>query len=598
MVCVKRIILMLLVLVMLIAAVPISAVASEVGVMSTSLSTAMTVEHAYAVKITGSTVNVRVGAGTEYSKIGTVSKNSTYTYLDSQAAGDGVIWYKIQYTETTEGWVISQYSTLLTTTAETFVATTETSATDVETTTESNIAASGSDATTTTTTTTTTTVESTTTTTTTTTTAATVKKYVVMVTGGSTLNVRKGAGTSYKKLGTAATGTVYDYLGCKKVGSTTWYKIQYTSSKIGWVSSKNCTKIELTENFDKTIAQAYVNAMAKKYGATGIQVAVIDNGVVTDVFNYGYATKKTAKMTSDNKIRVASISKVAVAVCAMKMQEEGIVSVDENIGTYWNTRLPKKVTLKNLLTHTSTLKNLGYASTKAATLSQLKKSGNYRKGTAGASSMWTYNNYAIGVAGATLEVAAGTTLDKYAKKNIFEPLGMDAAFCSGNVNNTSKLATLYYNSGKVSRSVSAAKKYKGSSNPGANAKVYAGGLTTSAQDLAKFVAMLANDGTYNEVQILTPESVEIIEKKMFKKSQYGGSFYQCMPLRYKANLYGESELYYHTGNALGVLSLMSYNPATGDGVVVITTGAKATRDSQGVYAVCSTISKYMYKNIV
>ncbi len=593
MVCVKRIILMLLVLVMLIAAVPISAVASEVDVMSTSLPTAMTVEYAYAVKITGSTVNVRVGAGTEYSKIGTVSKNSTYTYLDSQAASDGVIWYKIQYTETTAGWVISQYSTLLTTTVETSATTTATSSTDVKSTTESIVAASGSD----TTTTTTTTVESTTTTTTTTT-AATVKKYVVMVTGGSTLNVRKGAGTNYKKLGTAAAGTVYDYLGSKKAGSTTWYKIQYTSSKTGWVSSKYCTKIELTENSDKTIAQAYVNAMAKKYGATGIQVAVIDDGVVTDVFNYGYATKKTAKMTSDNKIRVASISKVAVAVCAMKMQEDGIVSIDENIGTYWNTSLPKKVTLKSLLTHTSTLKNLGYASTKAATLSQLKKSGNYRKGTVGASSMWAYNNYAVGVAGATLEVAAETTLDKYAKENIFGPLGMDAAFCSGNVNNTSKLATLYYYSGKVSRSVSAAKKYKGSSNPGANAKVYAGGLTTSAQDLAKFVAMLANDGTYNEVQILTPESVEIIEKKMFKKSQYGGSFYQCMPLRYKANLYGESELYYHTGNAYGVLSLMSYNPTTGDGVVVITTGAKATRDSQGVYAVCSTISKYMYKNIV
>ena len=110
--------------------------------------------------------------------------------------------------------------------------------------------------------------------------------------------------------------------------------------------------------------------------------------------------------------------------------------------------------------------------------------------------------------------------------------------------------------------------------------------------------MLANDGKYNGIQILTPASVESIERKLFTAGEYGGAFTQCTPLRYKIDLYGESELYYHTGNAYGVLALASYNPSTKDGVVVITTGASQIRDTQGVYSICSEISEYVYKNVI
>lgn len=37
--------------------------------------------------------------------------------------------------------------------------------------------------------------------------------------------------------------------------------------------------------------QAAVDAAAKRYGAIGVQVAVVEDGVVTDSFAYGWATK-------------------------------------------------------------------------------------------------------------------------------------------------------------------------------------------------------------------------------------------------------------------------------------------------------------------
>ena len=40
---------------------------------------------------------------------------------------------------------------------------------------------------------------------------------------------------------------------------------------------------------------------------------------------------------------------------------------------------------------------------------------------------------------------------------------------------------------------------------------------------------------------------------------------------------------------------MSYDPAAGDGIVVLTTGASAARDGNGIYAVCGDIARYFYE---
>lgn len=431
-------------------------------------------------------------------------------------------------------------------------------------------------------------------------TASASSDHVVIITASS-VNVRSGAGTSYTTVGVARLGEEYDYLGEGKDSSgAVWYRVQFNTSQAGWISGSYCIKTERADSY----MQVFVNSIGSRYGATGIQLAVIKGGQVTDTYSYGWATKNTDRMTADHKIRVASISKVAVGVCAMKMQEQGIVNISANIGTYWGNNPGKAVTLKSLLTHTSTLKtSLSYSPSASATLSQLRNSSSYSSGTVGSAGAWAYNNYGIGIAGCTLEVALGRTLGGYSKENIFAPLGMDASFFSGLLDNPSKLATLYHSNGNVARSRDASMKYTGNTSPGSNSSAFAGGLTGSAKDIAKLFAMLANDGTYNGVRILSPESVAAMETRLFTKTENNGSFYQCMPLRYKAGLYGESGLYYHTGNAYGVLALASYNPDTRDGVVVVTTGMSDTnavpacsRDAQGIYEICGKLTEYTYKD--
>lgn len=76
----------------------------------------------------------------------------------------------------------------------------------------------------------------------------------------------------------------------------------------------------------------------------------------------------------------------------------------------------------------------------------------------------------------------------------------------------------------------------------------------------------------------------------------GGS-YQAQPMRYRMNIYGRESLYYHTGSAYGVYNLLSYDPSTGDGVVVLTMGANGEQDDYDIYAVCGEISKTVYDAI-
>ncbi len=420
---------------------------------------------------------------------------------------------------------------------------------------------------------------------------------VVIVTG-STVNVRCGADSSEALLGTTRLGTVYDYIEeLTDDSGRVWYRIQYSPEEAGWISGKYSVKAERKSDY----TQAVIDRIGESFGAVGIQAAVIEKGMVTGTYSYGWAIENRVKITSDTKIRTASLSKTAVAVNAMKMHEQGIVSLDENIGTYWNCKPYRHITLKSLLSHTSPLDTLTYGK-KEDISAQLTDKRSYRSAKSISDDIWQYSNYGIGLAGATLELAAAQTLDSYAADNVFHPLGMDAAFSSGLINDTSLLAELYHSDGNTALTSSKLSSFTGSDIPGENAASFAGGLTCSAKDYAKLIAMLASDGSYCGTQILSPQSVEEMETVILSADDDYSLFGQCLPMRLKEDLYGHKRLYYHTGNAYGVLALAAYDPDTGDGVVVLTTGMSdfqttpaCGRDRQGIYDICSWIGEYILR---
>ena len=195
--------------------------------------------------------------------------------------------------------------------------------------------------------------------------------------------------------------------------------------------------------------------------------------------------------------------------------------------------------------------------------------------------------------GTTLELAADRLLDDYLQERFLQPMGIRATFYSGNMEED-EVATLY-TTGGIGRS---AAEHAGQTVPteiGMGASYYPGGFTVSAVDMAKLVSVLINDGTYQGTQYFTPESVAAMETPQFTVDPGETSpFEQCLVLRRQENVLGQDALYYHTGSAYGVFSLMTYNPETGNGVVVITTGTARKTDEHGLYALCADLSENLY----
>lgn len=352
---------------------------------------------------------------------------------------------------------------------------------------------------------------------------------------------------------------------------------------------------------DDDAIQAFIDDTAARYGAVGIQVAVVKGGQIAGLYASGWATKDETPMTPEHKLRVASISKIIIGMAAMKLQEEGALTLGADISQFWNTeaRNPSypdiPITIDNLLTHTSTVTPYANDGPMDYTTVRDRLTYGYGYGTPGDIGSWGYNNYAFRLLGMTLELAAGQTLDSYLKKNLFSQMGIDAGFYPGDLDNTELLATLYWESNYTARSVQEQMNMHAPATPGEDGFHYSGGLTISAAELAKIMVLLTNDGSYNGQELLSNESVAQMEEYI-PHLLYDGT-YQARPMSYMPALYGRDGIYFHTGSGWGVYNCFSYDPITGDGVVVLTNGASGGTDSAGIYYICSEINEYIFELI-
>jgi len=126
----------------------------------------------------------------------------------------------------------------------------------------------------------------------------------------------------------------------------------------------------------------------------------------------------------------ASIAKMVTAVGALKMCDEGLLSLDAPVADYSHLPVGKETTLRHLLTHTSgIIDGKGYAESVSQRLPLDKwfsinnYSNGYKPGT-----HFQYSNLGFGLVGSLMEEASGVSLHHWMKTNVFEPLGMSAAY--------------------------------------------------------------------------------------------------------------------------------------------------------------------------
>ena len=205
-------------------------------------------EKAGTLTVTGTSVNIRSGPGTNYEKITTAKKDSTFTYTETKNN-----WYCIKLSTGKKGWIIGDYVELHDADTTTEASTSTTAKTDSKTTTGKTTETTAAESTTAKTENTTTGVPVSPTA------AASITRNVMTgkVVCSSSLVVRKGPGTSYASIGSVSNGATVVVV----AKGSSWHEIEFGNGT-GFVSAsyiKNITTQVKTDGMSYAEEYYYIN---------------------------------------------------------------------------------------------------------------------------------------------------------------------------------------------------------------------------------------------------------------------------------------------------------------------------------------------------
>ncbi|HET6424921.1 MAG TPA: serine hydrolase domain-containing protein [Planctomycetaceae bacterium] len=230
------------------------------------------------------------------------------------------------------------------------------------------------------------------------------------------------------------------------------------------------------------------------------------------------------KMTADTVFRIASMTKPIVALAVMQLQDAGRLNVNDPVekhlpeftGQWLNggkaddggmvlKKPSRPITIRDLLTHTSGLPG-NYPTkfgelyfTRHLTLAQSiymqsQRSLDFEPGT-----KWAYCNAGIDTLGRIVEVISGQPFETYLQQSIFHPLGMHETECFIRPDQRPRIAVVYES--KDGKLIEVQRPLIGLE---LNAKhpMPAGGLVSTATDLAKLYQCLLNGGELHGRRII------------------------------------------------------------------------------------------------
>lgn len=217
-----------------------------------------------------------------------------------------------------------------------------------------------------------------------------------------------------------------------------------------------------------------------------------------------------AAVEANDPVRIASISKLVMAIAAMRLVDEGKIDLDADVSDYlgWRLRSPHfpdaPVTLAQLLSHRAGLRDAaGYIIPLGESLEEkLANPASWYSQAPPGAAPFEYANLGSPVVATALEAATGERYDRLLERLVFAPLGIEACVnwigCSPAM--TARAVALYRHTGEPARdypgdlppdcSIPVASDLRCSLEdyaPGTNASVFSpqGGVRIGMVDLAR-----------------------------------------------------------------------------------------------------------------
>jgi CubicO group peptidase (beta-lactamase class C family) len=330
-----------------------------------------------------------------------------------------------------------------------------------------------------------------------------------------------------------------------------------------------------------------------------------DAARVTAVSASGLADRTTKRrVTADDPVRVASVSKLVVALGVMRMVEAGQLDLERDVSDYlgWRLRNPgypeTPVTLAMLLSHTAGVRDgndyrVPLGKTVQAALADPKAwEPKYLPGR-----YFAYSNLNFPIVGSIMERVSGDRFDALMQRLVLKPLNIEACFnwpsCSDA--RVAQAVVLYHADGSVRNDDLRGKqpvcpvftesgcdltRYR----PGDNGALFSpqGGLRISARDLARIGQMLLNNGD----GFLKPGSIAALTTPIWTYDGSNGATEDGFYCRYalavqtlsttqagcRDDLFGDGRsLVGHAGEAYGLRSGLWIDRAAGRGIAFFAT---------------------------
>jgi CubicO group peptidase (beta-lactamase class C family) len=239
----------------------------------------------------------------------------------------------------------------------------------------------------------------------------------------------------------------------------------------------------------------------------GAVVVVVKDGEVLLEKGYGYANVKQKRAMDPDLtlVRPGSTSKLFTWTAVMQLVEEGKLDLGRDINDYLDFKIKrpsaKPITLRNLMTHRAGFEE-GIKAILMYDPSQLISTEEYLKHHERPilfppGEIPAYSNYGASLAGYIVQRVSGEPFESYLERHIFAPLGMTRSTFRQPLPEQLRpdVADGYMTASEPPRPFELI------------VTVPAGGMSTTASDMAKFMIAYLQEGRYQGNRILQPATV-------------------------------------------------------------------------------------------
>jgi len=327
----------------------------------------------------------------------------------------------------------------------------------------------------------------------------------------------------------------------------------------------------------------YVAKSVREWGVPGLSIAVVKNDTV--VFAKGYGVRKigeTAPVDEHTLFAIGSSSKAFTTAALAMLVDEGKVEWDAPVRRYLPTfqlsdpYVSHELRVRDLLSHRIGLDRGDYLwYVTQFDRNEVLRRAQYLKQVKSFRYNWGYNNIMFLAGGQIIPATTGKTWDDFIRERIFQPLGMTET-------NTS-VRDLQAAGNVANPHVWKAEKAQPISWRNIDNIAPAGSINSNAVDLAQWVRLQLNGGTFGGRRLISAEAIEEMhdpqmimprgvlhdELSLFRAFWPSETHFMSYGLGWFLEDYRGRKVIHHGGSIDGMNALVAMLPEEKLGVVIL-----------------------------